>query len=147
MAFRFNTDLKNYLTETVVIAMAGTFGTAGTGSGRIYDYVYALNADAAAPTSGVGTMGDSYGWGTDSVGSIDGTASLALAITGTCGSDSTARWGMLYCISTGFTGSAATFRMEGSCGTAGTWDFVFDNIVLSNAGTISMGTCNIGVGP
>lgn len=147
MALKMSTDLKNYLTETVVLAMAGgTFGTAGTGSGFLYDYSYTLNADAAAPTAGVGTVGQ-FGWGTDSWAATAGTAYVTTTLVGTSGSNTTARWGRLICIYTGYTGSAATFRIDGSCGTAGTWDFIIDAVAISDAGTISVGTCSLGVGP
>jgi len=147
MALKMSTDLKNYLTESLVIAMAGgTFGTAGTGSGMIYDYAYTLNPDADAPTAGIGTMGNTFGWGTDSWASSAGTALLTTSIAGTSASDTTAQWGRLYCVYVGYTGSSATFCMDGSCGTAGS-DFVFGSVSLGSAGTISMGTCSIGVGP
>ncbi|HHT9136816.1 MAG TPA: hypothetical protein ACFYEK_06155 [Candidatus Wunengus sp. YC60] len=148
MAFRMNTDLKNYLTETVVLAMAGgTFGTAGTGSGRLYGYARTLNADTAISQSAFGTIGDNLGWGTDSWAATAGTASLAVEIVGTSGSNTTALWGSLSCIYVGYTGSAATFRIDGTCGTSGTHDFIFDDTSAGTDGTISFGTCNLGVGP
>lgn len=144
MALKLSTDLKNYIISNgIVDAMAGTCGTAGTASLKVYSGAQPANADAAATGTLLVTIA-SLGW-TDATGCIAGTASLAgtVSYTGTAGTTGTAGWARLETVSVGYNGTAATFRIDGGVGTASTQTFVINSVAIATGGIVTLLTAPI----
>lgn len=150
MALKFSTDLKNYIVnQAIVKQMAGTMGTGGTASMKIYSGAQPADADA-------GTSGSilckiiNIGWGgTGSAGTIGATAgtashsSGAAGYSGTAENTGTAGWARMETVGLGFTGSAATFRIDGDVGTAATCTFVINVVSITNGGVVTLLTAPI----
>ena len=148
-ALRLSTDLKNYIiNQGIVKQMAGTMGTGGTASITIYTGTQPTNADTA-PTGTSGTVlctMINMGWGgttgdQSTVGSTAGTTGFAAAAGGYFGTavyTGTAGWARLVTVGTGFTGSAATFRIDGNVGTAATCEFVINSVSITNLGAVTL---------
>jgi hypothetical protein len=144
MAISFSRDLKNnILNKAFITSLAGSCGTAGTASLKIYSGTQPANADAA--TSGVLLVTISnIGWGT-SFGATNGTAALAIAAgyTGTAATSGTATWGRMECVTTGYTGSAATCRLDGEVSTVTGSTFVINNATIETGAVITLQSATI----
>ena len=149
MALKLSKDLKNYIiNQGVVQKMAGTMGTGGTASVTIYTGTQPTNADTATS----GTSGTilcqiiNIGWGgttgdASTIGATAGTTGLAAGTggySGTAVATGTAGWARLLTVGTGFTGSAATFRIDGNVGTAATCEFVIDSVSITASGEVKI---------
>lgn len=152
MAIKISTDLKNYVVnQGIVKQLAGTMGTGGTASLVIYTGLQPDDADTA-PSGTFGTILctiSGIGWGgtNGTRGATSGTVSLGTATgyTGTAVETGTAGWGRFLRYGTGFTGSAATFRMDGDVGTASSCAFVIDGVSITSGGLVNLLTMNISV--
>jgi hypothetical protein len=156
MALRLSTDLKNYIVNQGIIKqMCGTMGTGGTASLTIYSGTQpATGGGATSGTSGTvlcqiinigwgGTTGDA-----STIGSTSGTIGFAAAAggyTGTAVATGTAGWARLQTVGTGFTGSAATFCIDGDVGTASTSTFVINSVSITNLGAVTILSCPISI--
>jgi hypothetical protein len=58
--------------------------------------------------------------------------------TGTAATSGTLGWGRIETVGTGFTGSAATHRIDGEVGTAATSTFVVNSLVVTALGAVSV---------
>ena len=144
MALRFSTDLKNYIVNKgVVVQMAGTWGTAGTAEIKIYTGSQPASADSEATGTLLCTI-ISIGW-SDGVGATGGTAGLAntAGYTGTAATTGTAGWARIQRVGTGFSGSAATHRIDGDVGTASTCTFVINSASITAGGTVTLLTAPV----
>lgn len=150
MALKFSTDMKNYIVnQAIAKQLAGTMGTGGTAVLRIYNGTQPVNADTAT----AGTLLCeiiNIGWGgTGNAGTIGATAgtashsSGAAGFSGTACSDGTATWARMETFGTGFTGSAATYRIDGDVGTGGTCAFVINVATITNGGVVTLLTVPI----
>jgi hypothetical protein len=150
MALKIGTDLKNYIiNQAIAKQLAGTMGTGGSAVLRIYNGTQPTNADAAT----AGTMLCeiiNIGWGgTGNAGTIGGTggtvshSSGAAGYSGTAANTGTATWGRFETFGTGFTGSAATFRIDGDVGTGATCSFVINVAAITSGGTVTLLTAPI----
>jgi len=150
MALKINTDMKNYIVnQGIVKQLAGTMGTGGTASITIYTGDQPSDADTA-PSGTFGTILCSIiniGWGgsNGTRGATSGTISFGTSggYTGTAVETGTAGWARFQRIGTGYTGSAATFRMDGDVGTASTCTFVIDSVEITATGAVNILTCNL----
>ena len=149
MALKYSTDLKNYIiNQGVVKQLAGTMGTGGTASFKIYTGSQPVDADTAPSGTLLCTISD-IGWGTTgdggTIGATSGTVGLASAdgYSGTGATGGTAGWGRFETIGTGFTGSAATHRIDGDVGTAGTCVFVINSAVIAAGGNVTLKTAPV----
>jgi hypothetical protein len=144
MALSLSTDLKNYIiSKGIVEAISGTCGTGGTTTITIHNGTKPTDADAATN----GTMLciiENVGWGTN-FGATNGTAALAVTggYTGTAAATGTAGWARMTRIGTGYTGSAATFSIDGEVGTASTSVFVINSVSITSGGIVSLLTAPI----
>jgi len=152
-ALKLSTDLKNYIVnQGIAKKMAGTMGTGGTCVLRIYNGVQPATADG--PTSGTMVCEIiNIGWGgTGNAGTIGATGGTAIhssggpGYTGTAGSDGSAIWARMETITTGYTGSAATMRIDGSCGTGVDATFVINVVNIEKGGYVTLLTAPISVG-
>jgi len=147
MALSLSKDLKNFIiSKGIVEAMAGTCGTGGTTSLKIYNGTKPDNADAATNGTQLCEI-IGIGWGY-AYGETSGTAALGTAggYTGTAAASGTAGWARMTTISTGYTGSAATFSIDGEVGTAATSVFVINSTVLTEDGLVTLLTAPISLG-
>lgn len=147
MALRTSTDLKNYIINQAVIKqLAGTMGTGGSALFKIYTGTQPASADDAASGTVLGTIG-TIGWGgtNGTRGATCGTVALGTdaGYSGVAGTTGTAGWGRFEAFGTGFTGSAATFRIDGDVGTGATCVFVINSQVITADGTITLLTAPI----
>lgn len=132
--------------------MAGTMGTGGSTSVSIYTGSQPANADAATSGTLLCTI-IGIGWGgttgdASTVGCIAGTIGLACSaagISGTAATSGTAGWARMITIGTGFTGSAATFRIDGDVGTGGASTFVINSVAITALGTVTLLTAPISI--
>ncbi len=151
-ALKLSTDLKNYIVnQAIVKQMAGTMGTGGTASMTIYTGSQPTNADTA-PSGTSGTVLciiSNMGWGgsNGTIGATSGTVAFGTAggYTGTGVYEGTAGWARMVTVGAGFTGSAATFRIDGNCGTSTTSNFVIDNATILVDAVVTVLTCPISV--
>jgi len=152
MAFRFNDDAKNYIiNQGIVKQLAGTMGTGGTAT----LYIYTGSQPDSANDAPSGTSGTllctiiNIGWGgsNGTRGATCGTIAFGTSggYTGTAVADGTAGWGRFQRYGTGFTGSAATFRVDGDVGVAGTCTFVIDSVEIATSGLVNIQTFNIAI--
>lgn len=143
MALKLSTDLKNYVISKTIEAIAGTCGTAGTASLNLYSGAQPVDADQGTAGTLIVTIGN-INWAGSS-GCTAGTAALAstAAYSGTAGSGGTIGWGRLTIVKTGYSGSAATFTIDGDVGTASTNVFVINNTVVTGNGLVSLLTAPI----
>jgi hypothetical protein len=153
MAQRLSKDLKNYIVnQAIVKIMAGTMGTGGTASMTIYTGTQPTDADTA-PSGTSGTVlctitGIGWGGSNGTRGATCGTVSFGTSVgyAGTGIYDGTAGWARMVTVGTGFTGSAATFRIDGDCGVAATCSFVIDNASIAVDSVVTVLTCPISAG-
>lgn len=150
MALKFSTDLKNYIVnQGIAKQMAGTMGTGGTAAIGIYNGTQPVNADA-------GTSGTmlceiiAMGWGgtgnDGTIGGTGGTVSLAggaAGYSGTACSSGTASWARMVTVGSGFTGSAATHRIDGDVGTGATCAFIINVPIITAGATVTLLTAPI----
>ena len=144
MALSLSTDLKNYvINKSLAETLAGTVGTAGTASLKIYSGSQPATADAATAGTLLCTI-SSIGWAATN-GCTGGTAALAntAGYTGTAATTGTAGWARLETVDTGYNGSAATFRIDGGVGTASTHTFVINAVSITAGGIVSLLTAPI----
>jgi hypothetical protein len=144
MALKIGTDLKNYIVnQGVVVKMAGTWGTGGSASINIYTGAQPSTADGTASGTLLCTISN-IGW-SDSVGATGGTAALAntAGYVGTAATTGTAGWARLQTVGTGYSGSAATFRIDGDVGTAATCTFVINSASITALGTVTLLTAPV----
>ena len=148
MALKLSTDFKNYiLSRGIVATIAGTTGTGGTAVIKIYSGAQPANADTA-PSGTSGTMLCeiiNIGWAKTTMGATSGTASLGTSVgySGTAAETGVAGWARFETVGSGFSGSAATFRMDGDVGTGATCAFVINSTELTNGGAVSLLTAPI----
>lgn len=153
MALKLSTDLKNYIVnQGIAKQMAGTMGTGGTCVLRIYNGTQPANADAATSGTMVCEI-INIGWGgTGNAGTIGGTGGTVIhssggpGYAGTAYTNGTVTWARMETFGTGFTGSAATHRIDGDCGTASTCTFVINVAVIEKGGSVTLLTAPISVG-
>jgi hypothetical protein len=150
MALRLSTDLKNYIVnQGVAKQIAGTMGTGGTAVLKLYTGSQPATADAGttgtifAPFIGIG-----WGGTNGTIGATSGTLAFGTAAgyTGTAETSGTIGWGRIETVGTGYTGSAATHRIDGDVGTAATCAFVVNSCVVTALGAVSVLSMPISVG-
>ena len=143
MALKLSTDLKNYIISKTIEALAGTCGTAGTASLNLYSGTQPADADQGTAGTLIVTISN-IAWG-NAFGCTAGTAALAstAAYSGTSSSGGTIGWGRMTVVKTGYSGSAATFTIDGNVGTASSNVFVINNVVASVGGIVSLLTSPI----
>ena len=147
MALSLSKDLKNYIiSKGIVEAMAGTCGTGGTASITIYNGSKPADADTATNGTALCEI-IGIGWAY-SYGETSGTAALGTSVgySGTASTSGTAGWARMTTVSTGYTGSAATFTIDGEVGTASTSVFVINSVSLTAGGIVSLLTAPISLG-
>ena len=145
MALKLSTDLKNYIiNQGIIKQMAGTAGTGGTCVINIYSGSQPVSADAATNGTLLCTI-IKIGWGgtgaDGTIGATGGTASFASGApgyTGTAATTGNAAWARMETIGVGFTGSAATFRIDGDVGTSGTCAFVINSVSITALGSVTL---------
>lgn len=143
MALRLSTDLKNEVVNRLVDALAGTCGSAGTASLLFYSGAQPASADSAPSGTCLATI-IGIGWGTDAFATTNGTAGIAsTAYVGTCGTSGTAGWARCETVTLGYTGSAATLRIDGDVGTGATCTFVVNSTEMTSAGLVSLLTASM----
>lgn len=133
--------------------MAGTMGTGGTCVLNIYNGTQPTDADAAAGTDGTLLCQIiNIGWGgTGSAGTIGATSGTvphsggAAGYSGTAVADGTASWARMETVGAGFTGSAATHRIDGDIGTAATCTFVINAAAITTGGAVTLLTAPISI--
>jgi len=156
MALRLNADIKSYIiNQGIIKQMCGTMGTGGTASLTIYTGTQpTVGGDATSGTSGtILCQIINIGWGgttgaASTVGSTSGTigfAAAAAGYSGTAVATGTAGWARIQTVGTGFTGSAATFCIDGEVGTASTSTFVINSVSITNLGAVTILSCPISV--
>jgi hypothetical protein len=153
MALKMSTDLKNYvINQGIVKKMAGTMGTGGSASINIYTGSQPANADAGTSGTLLCTI-INIGWGgTGNPGTVGATGGTAIhssggaGYTGTAGVTGVAGWARMETVGEGFTGSAATFRIDGDVGTGATCAFIINNTTITSGGSVTLLTCPISVG-
>ena len=154
MALRLNADIKSYIiNQGIIKQMCGTMGTGGSATLTIYTGTQpATGGGATSGTSGTilcqiinmgwgGTTGDA-----STIGCTGGTVGLAAAAAGyegTAVATGTAGWARMVTVGTGFTGSAATFCIDGEVGTASTSTFVINSVSITNLGAVTISSCPI----
>lgn len=151
MALRMSTDLKNWVVnDGIVKKMAGTMGTGGTASVIIYTGTQPTDADTA-PSGENGTVlctitGIGWGGSNGTRGATCGTVAFGTSIgyTANASETGTAGWARMVTVGTGYTGSAATFRIDGNVG-IGANDFVIDAVAITTGGAVTILTCPISV--
>lgn len=150
MALKLSTDLKNFIiNDAIVKKMAGTMGTGGTTVINIYTGSQPASADAG--TSGIllcTIIGIGWGGSNGTIGATCGTVAFGTAggYTGTAATGGTAGWARMETVGLGYTGSAATFRIDGDVGTASTSTFVVNSTVVTALGAVSVLSIPISVG-
>ena len=147
MALKLSADLKDYIiTQGIITKLAGTAGTAGTCTLKIYTGSQPTNADTAPSGTNSTMLCEiiNVGWG-GTIGSTSGTAQLGSngGMAGTAAATGTAGWARLQTIGTGYTGSAATFVIDGDVGTASTSTFVINAVAITGGGTVTLLTAPI----
>lgn len=153
MALRLSTDLRNYIiNQGIVKQMSGTMGTGGTASITIYSGSQPANADTA-PSGTSGTVLATIiniGWGgsNGTIGATSGTVAFGAAggYTGTASTTGVAGWARMKTVGLGYTGSAATFNIDGDCGTAATSTFVINSTELTALGAVTVLSMPISAG-
>ena len=144
MALHIGTDLKNYVVNKgVITALAGTCGTGGIASINIYSGTQPVDADAGTSGSLLCTI-SGIGWATG-IGTTSGTAGLAntAGYSGTAIAAGTAGWARMQTVGVGYSGSAATHRIDGDVGTSGTATFIIDSVSASIGGVMTLLTAPI----
>lgn len=144
MALKLSADLKNFIiSQGIVEAIAGTCGTGGTAKLSIYSGSQPADADSATNGTVLCEI-ENIGWGTN-FGATNGTAALAAesGYTGTASTSGTAGWARLETVSSGYAGSAATFRIDGDVGTASTHTFVINSVAITAGGIVSLLTAPV----
>lgn len=147
MALRMSTDLKTYIVnQGIVHKMAGTTGNSGTGSIKIYSGSQPASADTEVSSEVLLCTISGLGWGGTN-GATQGTANFGSAggYTGTAGTSGTAGWARMETVGVGYTGSAATFRMDGDVGTASTCTFVVNSVAVTAAGLVTIVSAPISI--
>jgi hypothetical protein len=145
MALKLGLDLKNYIiNQGIVKMMAGTMGTGGTASIKIYTGFQPASPEIE-PTGTAGTLLCTIiniGWGgsNGTIGSTAGTVAFGTAggYMGTSVISGTAGWARMQTVGLGFTGSAATFRIDGDIGTAATCTFVINAIAITGTSSVTI---------
>jgi hypothetical protein len=150
-ALRLSTHLKNYIVnQGIVKQMAGTMGTGGTASIKIY-----TGTQPDSPDTDIGTevllctiIGIGWGGSNGTIGATQGTASFGTSIgyTGTAATTGVAGWARLETVGVGYTGSAATFRIDGDVGVSGTCAFVINSTAITALGSVVLTSAPISVG-
>jgi hypothetical protein len=137
-----STDLKNYvINQGVIKQMAGTMGTGGTASLKIYTGSQPASADSATSGTLLCTISNiAWGGSNGTIGATSGTTDLAstAGYSGTAATGGVAGWGRMEAFGTGFTGSAGTFRIDGDVGTAATCTFVINSVNVANGGVVTL---------
>lgn len=150
MALRLSTDLKNYIiNQGIVKQMAGTMGTGGTASINLYTGSQPASADSGTSGTLLATIiGIGWGGSNGTIGSTQGLVAFGTAggYTGTAATSGTIGWARMECVGTGFTGSAATHRIDGEVGTAATCTFVVNSTVVTALGSVSLISMPLSVG-
>jgi len=126
MALKFSTSLKNVIVNDIIVSIAGTYGTAGTGNLNVYNGSQPADADSATNGTLLVTLAN-VNWEQ----CTGGTSALNAAVNGTTVAAGTAAWARFE-----WTGAAATHRLDGNVGTAGTEVFVLNNAVFATAGGV-----------
>lgn len=143
MAFRMNDGLKNYLCDTgVVTIMAGTTGTGGTASLRLYTGSQPASATEGSTGTLSGTWGTllveitGIGWSA----ATSGTSTFATAggYTGTAVTTGTVGWGRMETI-----GASGTYRIDGDVGTSGNEVYNINVIAMEVDDVITLDSANI----
>jgi len=145
MALRLSTDLKNYIVnQGIVKVMAGTMGTGGSTSISIYTGTQPADADSATNGTLLATI-IGIGWGgttgsRSTVGCTSGTLGFASTVgyVGTAATTGTAGWARMETVGVGFTGSAATFRIDGDVGTGATCAFIINAVAVTALGSVTI---------
>ena len=149
MALKMSTDLKNYvINQGIVKMMAGTMGTGGTASIKIYSGTQATNADAGTCGTLLCTIiGIGWGGSNGTIGATSGTVSLGTSVgyIGTASYTGVAGWARMEAVGVGFTGSAATHRIDGDVGTASTCTFVINSTAITADGFVTLLTAPISI--
>ena len=143
-ALRFSTDMKNYIVNKAIVGvMAGTCGTAGTASIKIYTGTQPATGDAGTSGTLLCTISN-IGWATGT-GTTSGTAALAntAGYAGTAVATGTAGWARMETVGVGYDGSAATHRIDGDVGTAGTCNFVINVVGITSGGVVTLLTAPV----
>jgi hypothetical protein len=142
MALRLSTDLKNYLVnQGIVKQLAGTMGTGGTAVLKIYTGSQPASADDATSGTLLCTIiGIGWGGSNGTRGATSGTATFGTdgGYTGTASATGTAGWARMETVGTGYTGSSATHRIDGDCGTGATCAFIINSVSITSAGAVSV---------
>lgn len=142
MALKLSTDLKNYIVnQGIVKQLAGTMGTGGTAVLKLYSGSQPTDADQGTNGTLLCTIINLAWGGTNgTIGSTQGLVAFGTAggYTGTAATSGTLGWGRIETIGTGFTGSAATHRIDGEVGTAATSTFVVNSTVVTALGAVSV---------
>jgi len=145
---KYSTDLKAFLLNKLVDAMAGTVGTAGTSNLYFYSYTQPTSADTDTTAGSLGSILN-LGWGTSGVtayATTSGTANLANSVYyGTACSSGTVVWARLETKGLDYRGSAATFRIDGDVGTASTNTFILSSNVFVANKRIWLGTAKFSI--
>lgn len=145
MALKLSTDLKNYIiNQGIVKMMAGTMGTGGSTSINIYTGSQPATADLGTSGTLLCTI-VGIGWGgttgdASTVGCTSGTLGFASTVgyLGTAATTGTAGWARMVTVGTGYTGSAATFRIDGDVGTGASCAFVINAVAITALGTVTI---------
>jgi hypothetical protein len=150
MALRLSTDLKNYIVnQGIAKQVAGTMGTGGTASLKIYTGSQPSLADDAASGTLLCTI-SGIGWGgsNGTIGATSGTSALAstAGYSGTAATSGTAGWARMETVGTGFTGSAGTHRIDGDVGLASPSVFVISGLAMTAGGIVSLLSANLSAG-
>ena len=124
MALSINSALKNSIVNSIITALAGTTGTAGTAQLRIYSGNQPANADAGTSGTLLCTI-PNVGWNPCTAG----TSTLTAVAYGTAAVTGTAGWARFERI-----GTAGTFRLDGQIGVDSTNVFSINSAVFSTAG-------------
>ncbi len=150
MALRLSTDLKNYVVnQGIAKQLAGTMGTGGTTVLNIYNGVQPTSADDGTNGTLLCTI-INIGWGgsNGTIGSTQGLLAFGTSAgyTGTAATSGTAVWARMETIGTGFTGSAATHRIDGDVGTSASATFVINSTVITALGAVTILSMPISIG-
>lgn len=154
MALKLSRDLKNYVINEMIQKLCGTMGTGGTAVLTIYTGTQPTDADTSTSgTSGTilcqisnlcwgGTVGDA-----STIGCTSGTCAFTTTagFNGTAVATGTAGWASIRTYTTGFTGSAATHRIDGEVGTASTCTFVINSVSITSGGVVTVVSCPLSI--
>lgn len=150
MALRLSTDLKNYVVNQGIIKqLAGTMGTGGTAVLSLYSGTQPTSADDG--TNGTllcQIINLAWGGSNGTIGATSGFAAFGTAAgyTGTASTSGTMAWGRIQTIGTGFTGSAATHRIDGDVGTSASAVFSVNSTIVTAGGAVTILTMPVSIG-